>query len=388
MSTNKLAYFLLLIWTFISSGCFPIPPQPGYSEPPTNSPTITLKPTSTPTPSPTTTETPTPTITYTPTPTFTPTNTLTPTPTEIGGGTGKLFFHKFIEVGEIYSVNIDGTNLTQIVENAGEFAFSPTGDSIAYENHEGIWLINPDGSDQRQLISRPSTFHYGVEWFPDGNSLFINSYWSKPYREIPFYLNLEGTVLSPINITDGENYQLSPDGNKIAFDLPQDKGRNIHIINVDGTNQTQITVGLRKNFYPIWSPDSSKIIYLAYTLSGPNIGLVNIDGSNEMILVENAEPYRAIWLNDSSILFFDTYPYGPGFRISRINIDGTGEMDLITDGIFRWAMGLSPDRQKIAFAGNCTSPRACDILVMNIDGTDLQKITESPGDYKFITWQP
>ncbi len=60
------------------------------------------------------------------------------------------------------------------------------------------------------------------------------------------------------------NPMISPDGNKIAFWSRSASGvPQIWIMNVDGTNITQITSeGVGERFS--WSPDSYKLVYVSY----------------------------------------------------------------------------------------------------------------------------
>lgn len=65
---------------------------------------------------------------------------------------------------EIYVMNNDGTGQSRLTNNPAVDsgpAFSPDGRRIAFIRNGDIWLMNPDGSDQRSI----ATHRYaGVSW--------------------------------------------------------------------------------------------------------------------------------------------------------------------------------------------------------------------------------
>lgn len=381
--TKALTFFLFVAVMLLMISCSSASTQiqPTYTL--TSSPAPSASLTSTQTLTPSATPSNTPTITPTLLPTYTSSSTTTPLPTEIGGGKGNLLFGKYgRKYGSIGSISLDGSDLKSIQGDAGLFSVSPNGDSIAYVNDEGVWLVNLDGSDNRLIVSFQDDFLRNIEWFPDGNTLFLVV---SGQRCLTLNIQTKDLIQIP---EQGSRCRLSPDGRKIAFDSGKSGRQRIHLMDVDNESSNQITNGPQSNFAPYWSPDGSKIIYCACSPSQDNIGMINADGSNELILVEDAVPFGAVWPNNSSIVFFRNYSSGIAKTISRINLDGTGEIELIMEGRFRSPMSLSPDGQKIAFLGDCLSDLKCDIFVMNIDGTNLQNVTNSPGIYWSIVWQP
>jgi WD40-like Beta Propeller Repeat len=100
----------------------------------------------------------------------------------------------FAAGGSIYTINADGSGLTQVVQGnraPGEFyesdwasapAFSPHGSLIAFTRELDVWLVNFDGSDVRRLADvanwepspGASNFSMGassVSWSPDGSQI-------------------------------------------------------------------------------------------------------------------------------------------------------------------------------------------------------------------------
>ena len=376
------------------TGCGNVNNKPQKTEIEKLSPTITVKKTLVPRPSETITPTKRPTLTHTctPSPTFTPSQTPSPTITPIGGGSGKIFFFRREndqDAGELYSISANGENLNQITINEnvlwGYYDYSPQESAFVYQNADGIWIRYNEIAEAIKLL--PSEYVLD-SWLPDGNTVLV----SKNYAE-SFLLNIADGELTQVTTDeyDAQFFTLSPDQTKLAFASRKSGRQRIYVIGLDGnTDPIQITHsrGPEGNWYPVWSPDSTKIIFTSCSSSGCNIGLVNADGTDETTIGKNLSPAGAIWLDDETIIFRKEYSSGVGFAISRINIDGTGEVDLITDRSFGITMALSPDKRKILFLGDCHGTYTnCDLFVANIDGSEVQKITNSLGYYRNMMWQ-
>ena len=107
--------------------------------------------------------------------------------------------------------------------------------------------------------------------------------------------------------------QLSPDGRTIAFTIGVvNKAENrtltqIYTINVDGSNQKQLTSGDRSNSSPRWSPDGK---HIAYT-SGGQIWVMENDGDHKDQLSKiSSGAGQPVWSPDGKWIMFasEVYP--------------------------------------------------------------------------------
>ena len=125
----------------------------------------------------------------------------------------------------IWTVNVDGTDLTQLVQGVNP-VWSPDGSTIAYSSNIsgswGIWTVNRDGASSTQLTTTPGKNQLGPSFSPDGKWIVYTS-------------NVSG------------NY-------------------DIWIMKADGSAQTQLTADKHETANPCWGTDGN--IYFSSNKSG------------------------------------------------------------------------------------------------------------------------
>jgi Tol biopolymer transport system component len=186
----------------------------------------------------------------------------------------------------------------------------------------------------------------------------------------------------------GEPIDVSSLQGRIAFSSGTD---DIYAVNADGSELKRLTTSKDLEFDPTWSPDGRAIAYRHQRdFDSPiHIFVMNADGSHRRNLTGSEElaGWGPDWSPDGEwIAWNSATDITSSFDLGLIHPDGTGRR-VIKAGVYVEYPAWSPDGRRIAFM----SPAAgdpYDIYVMNADGTDVRRLTESPGPDGWPAWSP
>jgi Tol biopolymer transport system component len=179
---------------------------------------------------------------------------------------------------DLYVMNADGagqTRLTRIAEN-GPPDWSPDGRRIAFQGRRGIYVVNADGSGLRRLA-------VGIfpVWSLDGRRIAFHGTPADPKSGL-YGVNADGS--GQRELTDDVWFAApnwSPDGRTIAFQRRRDGRSEIHVMNVDGSEQRNLTRNPARDRAPAWSPDGRQIAFQTRRDGNYELYVMNADGSGQ-----------------------------------------------------------------------------------------------------------
>jgi Tol biopolymer transport system component len=167
---------------------------------------------------------------------------------------------------------------------------------------------------------------------------------------------------------------------KIAFPQfdPVSRRQQIMVIQPDGSGLVQLTSGDVDSDWPAWSPDGSKIAFVRQNM----LFTMNADGSEQTFvqgLIDRRFMYQPSWSPDGSQLVFGA-GHTAGYEIYVVNVDGS-DLTKISGGHMQdfWP-SWSPDGSLIAFRAGAER----HLATMRPDGSDRTTVISRAIDYP--TW--
>ncbi|HRD57430.1 MAG TPA: hypothetical protein PK504_05245 [Ferruginibacter sp.] len=259
---------------------------------------------------------------------------------------------------EIYSMDLEGENIKNLSCNkATDFAFChlQNNDLLFYSNRTGnneIFIATADGKKTINLSNHASS------------------------DRVPY---------------------ASPDGKNIMFVSDRDHQEGeVYMMNIDGSNVKRITHNNEFEDAPQWSPDGKKLIYTRQVKNANDTGnkaplngeiyIMNVDGSDEKQLT-----FRAGWdggaafsPNGNQIAFYGKTENGH-YDIFLMDADGKNLFNLTLDEMEDYSPAWSPDSKWIAFTrGNAKN---YDVWIMEIETKIKHRLTKHPKRDESPIWQ-
>ena len=181
-----------------------------------------------------------------------------------------------------------------------------------------------------------------------------------------FVADADGQNSQAITHSGGEyisSPSISPDGTKVAFVVAPGGGkedtatREIYVIGVDGTGQTQITNNKFEDSYPAWSPDGKQLAFASDPTGRKNLQIFvsGADGSNPQQLTFNRHNTSPSWSPDGKrIAFVSTRDRNENIYIMEVaNSLNTNILTYDGGASSNRSPNWSADGVYIVFSSNC-----------------------------------
>nr|XP_043614794.1 tol-Pal system protein TolB [Erigeron canadensis] len=250
-------------------------------------------------------------------------------------------------------------------------SFSKDGDRIAYVGLPGLYVVNSDGSNHREII--PDLTAFSTAW--------------DPKRKGVVYTSIGPTFASVDTGVD-----------VVSVD-----------IDADQISYTKLTIGGQNNAFPSVSPDGKWVVFRSGRSGYKNLYIMDaFEGEKGGLTQLTNGPWSDTmcnWSPDGDWIAFASDRHSPGsgsFALYMIHPNGTGLRQLIHSGEagrtnHPW---FSPDGKYIVFTSDYAAVSAepisnshhyqpyGEIFTMKLDGSELTRLTHNSYEDGTPSWGP
>ena len=189
-------------------------------------------------------------------------------------------------------LNPHGDRTTSLDHDSHAFTWSPNGSRIAYSDSQvRLWVTSSAVGAKPTLVFKGNRSRGSPDtpsWAPDGKQIAFEAggihgarvALIRPDGSGLVYLTGEiaagprlATIVSPLlNVSVATHYSISPDGEHVAYSVPEADHDDLSVVNADGLGKMHLGEGTLGD----WSPDGRRIVFWqsgnAYTVRADGTG--------------------------------------------------------------------------------------------------------------------
>ncbi|MGA8503393.1 MAG: Tol-Pal system beta propeller repeat protein TolB [Candidatus Sulfotelmatobacter sp.] len=244
--------------------------------------------------------------------------------------------------------------------------------------HKEIWVMDYDGSNQRQ-ITHLGSISLSPRISPDGSRLAFSSLTKSGWDILMYSMDLNRLVSFPHFGGTNLAPAWSPDGIRLAFSSSRTGDNEIYICDANGANLHRMTANKGPDVSPTWNRKTgSQIAFVSGRTGLPQIYTMEADGTNQQRMTDQGYAVSPNWAPNGQFLTMAwTRKYGPGDPgSSDIYLMDTASkqwVQLTHDGGRNDFPFWAPDGRHIVFQSSRSGKE--EIWMMLADGTKLHQLT-------------
>lgn len=253
-------------------------------------------------------------------------------------------------------------------EKAGEAYFSPDGRTIAFQ-------AVLTGQEHYQIFKL--SLEDGIPFMlSTGRGACTCAYFNPDGQRIIFASSHESELIPHEDASDSDSHGQEK---KYKWDLTP--YMNIYEAQLDGSDLTPLTQGEPYHAECAYSPDGSRIVYASNEDGSMNIYTMNADGSDVQQITHTDYCYNGgpFFSPDGKHIIFRADRDKPDYlQLYMIDVDGTNEKQLTSNGAVNWAPYWHPNGKVIAFTTSIHGHRQYELYLLNIETNIQYRLTYNP----------
>jgi TolB protein len=244
--------------------------------------------------------------------------------------------------------------------------------------HKEIWVMDYDGSNQRQLTHQNS-ISLSPRISPDGSRLAFSSMTKSGWDILMYSIDLNRMVSFPRLGGTNLSPAWSPDGAKLALSSSRGGNSEIYVCDAGGGNLHRMTTGKGPDVSPSWNRKTgAQIAFVSGSTGLPQVYTMEADGTNQQRMTDQGYAVSPNWSPNGQFLTLAwTRKYGPGepgsSDIYLMDIASKQWVQLTHDGGRNDFPSWAPDGRHIVFQSARSGKE--EIWMMLADGTKLHQLT-------------
>ena len=254
-----------------------------------------------------------------------------------------------------------------------------------------LYTMRPDGSRLVRLTATPGRNEFGPAWNAAGTRI---AFWR---THAPFgpgsiwVMNADGSHQRQLTHGfDARDPAWDPSGHRLVFTRGVGSDFDLWTMRAsDGGGLRRLTSGPALDFEPAWSPDGTQVAFTRGSAQGDpgDIVLKNVtSGVIRRLTRTPAYDHQVTWAPGGRKLVFER-DFDSSSSIYAIGAQGRGLVRLTRGHFFDTGPAVSPDGRLIAF-GTDRDGTLSDLWVMRADGGRAHSVSRARDGEGFPDWQP
>lgn len=256
-----------------------------------------------------------------------------------------------------------------------QVAWLPDGDSILLSGAESstapsqIWQLSYPSGEVRQLTNDLNSLH-GVGLTANADTIAT----VQAERTANIWVAPANDPARASKITSGRGFNReiswTPEG-KIVYASNMDGNWELYITDTNGTEPSQLTTDALTDQFPFVTPDGRSIVFMSDRTGPPHIWRMDIDGSNQTQLTHEGYNVRPQVTADGRSIIFES-SLGKGWGLWKIPIEG-GQPVQLSDQLSNYP-AISPDGKQIAVYYRAAANAAAKLAMLSSETGELIKV--------------